>query len=1110
MNINSSMIYHMLKYLLFVYIVSTLFVIVCLCVWFISIKSKGYTLKHTSDVKKVEGFFSPCNELNVTAYLVNSTIVVETSFETIVNVEVGPSAIANPSNFLELVNGSRTSTRLSIIPIADNQSIRLSQQSVGVIHNGTFTDHERLIDYMTDDRSCDDASYRVLLSLRILELPAGKSFTLSSRHFQVICSSSVMKDPTALAKMYLFCDTGRPLCNGNNINDNAVYQDIMSAVNSAPENKRDGIILQAFVYLLLFSLEDWRYKVINLDKFKDPTFFPQKYSTHTSGRREKSLIVIGGLENNANIDAWPELITKFPCGACGLENGLNVNIITARALPISGGITHEFGHTIQMAYASHMFKEGIIRASDGNQGVRSGIQNLSESFSEWFVLRSQLEQNNFSPSNTINVGAFFTLNVQNHLLCSSRARYQTSLWFQYQLENPFFSRDEGLNLINTWLQRKCIAYHSRSTLPETYKMFQNTEHNMFFSLDQHLKTKNKDIKDFICHYAMQYVSFSIFSAALPLQRACYPYRKYPTEMLTDFYYTSMCHPSRVPDNPGMWMVNDANRMQQVGFNIIPLIIDPSTQIHGQPQSISIQGLNQGRINSDWRFGLVMLKENQFEQVFQSRIYKNNTTANLTGNFTVATNDVLYLVVSAVPGVGPEDGRLLEYHDMGNEIWLPMATTPLKMFHPYEFKLVGIKPHITSPLENGTFRDIMAAQLGQNFNDNALFRTHQNGEGRVHKESHVDATAFVGQNCVVFRGCKVLGNAKLLDNAIIYVQNDLIQQCECIVKDNAIMSDCAQAFNNCIIEENAQIMDFSYVFGGRGRGVGKPILKGYTRVIENGKPQARGGQQRDSIFSGNITVKGKSAPDQFECSGAVVTDWDFFDRGTDILRHGFITGQFSDPKYKDIFEKSEYREAPGFPKNIGNEYVVYNFDPSLKNDVYVMSITGISHATIRGTPTFGRDTVGSFMASTSARAGYLMLPASCNGIRNLRVTCKFKLNSVSNMNVLFTLGSISSYVVVFVSGGKINMTIKFGSSLRTFESIHVVNTTVMTLLLIKNGDTGSWMISVDGRNWSSNSTFPFHEMKPATGAEHQNFLGKDTENNGLDGTVYLFSVGFSSE
>lgn len=952
---------------------------------------------------------------------------------------------------------------------------------------------QKVLEYMTDNGEYANVVYDTFT-------PSQNSilFAPTSRHFQIVC-------PITMEVVDgLFGDSWK----GFNI-----VEDIAAFHAKNPQYSLQLLRLHKWAQLMLFILEDWRIWIVEEQKYKDPNY--QAIGNTGTGKYEKrkSFVPITHDDLPPNKHG-----NKFVCGACGIMNGLNVNMITARAIPISGGVAHEYGHTIQMAYKY-----------DKQWFEHSGLPSLSESFGEWWIYRLiYYDKTITDPAKIEQLCPVNLIWHSNYMLCNSRVRYETYLWFQFLVENPYrlsYNTQEAEKLIHFMLDQKQIAYERSSKIKETYLMYKGND--MWSTLYQFLNRNSVDLKDYFFLYTKLYVAYHKYRDCTKMLKRFWPAREItvrwdPMEQFNR--YTARIIP--VPDkaNEGWWMVMDQYRLQQSGFNLVRL--KKPSNATGQCK-VSFQGLRDEALKSDWRFGIVVLPNNDIKNAVDiPTIGKNGESISFNAS---SPDDNVYLVVSCLP----DHTELVEYFGMnGLEEFLPTPTTPLKTFHPYEIKLENLEPNFKLPclvdvhptgIVNIQAYDLGKHKINQDITNTTLFRRHSNGGGYVHVNAVVDPTAYVGPNAVVFKNCEVRGKARVEDCAVLYTD---VENAKCVIQDNAVISGHAYARNHCLIKDNAKVRDYGYVRGGdKPDSLYRFIVQDNARILEGGMLQYPYGQTVDMVVGDNATVRGYAAIQVYKTVNCAVIDWDFWEGDNKThFTHGHIAGFTSYPSYHDRFQNSKVlnnREFEGVTPPADNKSCYLEYTMDKYTQVYVhANFKAFLPGILRGAPTFSSDASGAFMSLSSANRQYVLLPQSCSDMRYLTVVSKFALSNATGDQCLFTLGSaengtISCYpvknnntvihiVVKYkVNGAIVEKTFNTGLSapMSTMSNLRVTwNQRGITCALETNEQTYSQM---DPGIFFDSLTPPNTGRTSAT-----HYLGRSATGDFFSGKVYTFALHFA--
>jgi len=118
--------------------------------------------------------------------------------------------------------------------------------------------------------------------------------------------------------------------------------------------------------------------------------------------------------------------------------------------------------------------------------------------------------------------------------------------------------------------------------------------------------------------------------------------------------------------------------------------------------------------------------------------------------------------------------------------------------------------------------------------------HSNGGGWVHKSAKVDATAYIGDNAIVWG--RVYGNARVDGNALVY--------------ENAQVSGDAQVYGNARVAENAWVFGDARV-DGNARVYGNARVSGDAWVYEDARVCGDAWVAENALVYGNAWVYGNA-------------------------------------------------------------------------------------------------------------------------------------------------------------------------------------------------------------------------------------------------------------
>lgn len=116
--------------------------------------------------------------------------------------------------------------------------------------------------------------------------------------------------------------------------------------------------------------------------------------------------------------------------------------------------------------------------------------------------------------------------------------------------------------------------------------------------------------------------------------------------------------------------------------------------------------------------------------------------------------------------------------------------------------------------------------------------HPNGGGWVADTAHVEKSAYIGANAVVFNAARVLSHARIVGNAMVYG--------EAVVRDNAYISEQARVCEQAVVGGSSHMEGWSRAYG-TCEISGRTFMRGHATVMGTvhlrGEPRLDGGVYR---------------------------------------------------------------------------------------------------------------------------------------------------------------------------------------------------------------------------------------------------------------------------
>ena len=601
-----------------------------------------------------------------------------------------------------------------------------------------------------------------------------------------------------------------------------------------------------WVHELLYNMEDWfmrctvdwgfTYKnTINVGEFRN---VPAK------------LGILVSSEVRTNNPPYSSDGGMFQCSACAANMGygivnVNVNWWTARGFPISGGVTHEFGHAIGL----------------------NALQAYSESFGNFFIVMQILEAKDVDPKTIGNISYFWRLSdACLSMGCTPRYRYHDPYifvclhenWDNHQYKHPATGQPlEPQKAVGAWIA------HAKQKMWGQPSSADKLPGDMWDTLGAIVPVP---VGEWLAKYYARLCAVDVGRCKVQLMDSvavgwfAHPLRDLGDQWLNGVYYELV----PVPDRPGRLKVGDYRAPQQTGFVYTLLRASPS----GGPMRVTIHALYDAVLGSGFSAVLVRipLGNRALDPEYSKVVTAGQADATLELAGPVSPDDHVILVVVAAPQVFNEFSWL--NHDA---VFHPTLTTA-KMRHPFELTLQNCERVVRSNINFVKLKHKSAA---------GPFRKHPNGGGSVLvSNTQVASTAYIGPDAFVINGV-VKDNARILDYSIVL--NGTVQ-------DNAIMSGHSW-LSNGTLQDNARMRDQASMVKG--------LAKDDARLMECSGNEG-------TTVQNNGTSKGVAYLYALaKVSNSAIMEGDYFSFWGGEMTHGAWTGHERGQFYEADASQTKY-------------------------------------------------------------------------------------------------------------------------------------------------------------------------------------------------------------